>query len=179
LALKSQMNSTHVLGAVFDEELALKAQEILIDRGVKVEVGSGVKELCGNGKVTSVMLQNGTEVEADAVILSMGYKPNVELAEEAGIDINELGFIKVDQYLRTGTPDIFAIGDCAEKRDFITNKIIGAMLASTACAEARVTGMNLYILLPRLASIPLVSPASQKTLPGKKGLILSLPALKA
>jgi len=136
----------HVLGAVFDEELALKAQEILIDRGVKVEVGAGVKELCGNGKVTRVMLQNGTEVEADAVILSMGYKPNVELAEKAGIDTNELGFIKVDQYLRTRTPDIFAIGDCAEKRDFITNKIIGAMLASTACAEARVTGMNLYKL---------------------------------
>ena len=136
----------HVLGAVFDEELALKAQEVLIDRGVKVEVGAGVKELCGNGKVTSVVLQNGTEVEADAVILSMGYKPNVKLAEEAGIDTNELGFIKVDQYMRTRTPDIFAIGDCAEKRDFITNKVIGAMLASTACAEARVTGMNLYKL---------------------------------
>jgi len=136
----------HVLGAVFDEELALKAEEILIDRGVKVEVGSGVKELCGNGKVTSVTLQDGTELDTDAVILSMGYIPNVKLAEKAGIETNHLGYIKVDQYLRTGTPDIFAIGDCAEKRDFITNKAIGTMLASTACAEARVTGMNLFKL---------------------------------
>lgn len=136
----------HILGAVFDKELATKAEEILIDRGVKVEAGVGIQELCGNGKVTSVKLQDGRELEADAVILSMGYKPNVNLAEKAGIKTNELGFIVVDQYLRTHTPDIFAVGDCAEKRDFITNKPIGAMLASTACAEARVTGMNLFIL---------------------------------
>ena len=136
----------HILGAVFDKELATKAEEILIDRGVKVEAGVGIQELCGNGKVTSVKLQDGKELEADAVILSMGYKPNVDLAEKAGIKTNELGFIVVDQYLRTHTPDIFAVGDCAEKRDFITNKPIGAMLASTACAEARVTGMNLFIL---------------------------------
>ena len=136
----------HILGAVFDKELATKAEEILIDRGVKVEAGVGIQELCGNGKVTSVKLQDGRELEADAVILSMGYKHNVDLAEKAGIKTNELGFIVVDQYLRTHTPDIFAVGDCAEKRDFITNKPIGAMLASTACAEARVTGMNLFIL---------------------------------
>ncbi len=136
----------HILGAVFDKELATEAQEILIDRGVKVEAGVGIQELCGNGKVTSVKLQDGRELEADAVILTMGYKPNVDLAEKAGIKTNELGFIVVDQYLRTHTPDIFAVGDCAEKRDFITNKPIGAMLASTACAEARVTGMNLFIL---------------------------------
>jgi len=136
----------HILGAVFDKELATKAEEILIDRGVKVEAGVGIQELCGNGKVTSVKLQDGRELDADAVILSMGYKPNVDLAEKAGIKTNELGFIVVDQYLRTHTPDIFAVGDCAEKRDFITNKPIGAMLASTACAEARVTGMNLFIL---------------------------------
>lgn len=136
----------HILASVFDKELATKAEEILIDRGVKVEAGVGIQELCGNGKVTSVKLQDGKELEADAVILSMGYKPNVDLAEKAGIKTNELGFIVVDQYLRTRTPDIFAVGDCAEKRDFITNKPIGVMLASTACAEARVTGMNLFIL---------------------------------
>jgi len=134
----------HILGAVFDEELASRAEDILVERGVKVESGSGVKELCGNGTVKSVKLQDEKELEADAVILSMGYRPNVDLAENAGIETNELGFIKVDQYLRTSSPDIFAVGDCSEKRDFITNRPIGAMLASTACAEARVTGMNLY-----------------------------------
>lgn len=136
----------HILGAVFDEELAAKAEEILIERGVKVNAGAGVKEICGNGKVESVKLQDGKELQAEAVILSMGYRPNIELAQKAGIETNELGFIRVDRYLRTRTPDVFAVGDCAEKRDFITNKPMGAMLASTACAEARVTGMNLFKL---------------------------------
>jgi NADPH-dependent 2,4-dienoyl-CoA reductase/sulfur reductase-like enzyme len=136
----------HVLSAVFDEPLAERAESILMERGVKVEAGSGVKELVGNGKVTAVKLQDGKELSADAVILSMGYRPNTELAKAAGISTNDLGFIRVDQYLRTETPDVFAVGDCAEKRDFITNKVIGTMLASTACAEARVTGMNLYHL---------------------------------
>jgi NADPH-dependent 2,4-dienoyl-CoA reductase/sulfur reductase-like enzyme len=136
----------HVLGAVFDEELATKAEEVLLERGVRVEAGVGVKEICGNGQVETVKLQDGKELPADSVILSMGYQPNVELAIKAGIETNELGFIKVDRYLRTRIHDVFAVGDCAEKRDFITNKPIGAMLASTACAEARVTGMNLFKL---------------------------------
>lgn len=136
----------HVLEAVFDPEMAEKAEEVLVSRGVKVEAGAGVKELKGNSRVTHAVLQNGKELEADAVILSMGYRPNTKLAEEAGIETNPLGFIRVDQYMRTQTPDVFAVGDCAEKRDFVTNKVIGTMLASTACAEARITGMNLYQL---------------------------------
>ena len=48
--------------------------------------------------------------------------------------------------MRTNSPDIFAVGDCAEKRDFFTRKISSTMLASTACTEARIAGMNLYKL---------------------------------
>jgi len=108
--------------------------------------GVGVKEILGDGKVKGVLLENGEELEADAVILSMGYTPNTELAKQSGIEVNEKGFIKVDEYMRTANPDIFAVGDCAEKRDFITRKASAVMLASTACAEARTAGMNLYKL---------------------------------
>ena len=136
----------HVLNAVFDEELAVEAEELLKARGVNVATGSGVQALVGNGKVEGVELQNGSSLPAEAVILSMGYRPNTALAQDAGIPTNEIGFIRVDQYMRTDVPDVFAVGDCAEKRDFITNRPIGAMLASTACAEARITGMNLFQL---------------------------------
>ncbi|HHH78026.1 MAG TPA: pyridine nucleotide-disulfide oxidoreductase, partial [Thermoplasmatales archaeon] len=108
--------------------------------------GVGVKEILGDEKVDSVLLENGEKFEADAVVLSMGYMPNTKLARDSGIDVNEKGFIKVDEYMRTANPDIFAVGDCAEKRDFITRKVSGVMLASTACAEARTAGMNLYKL---------------------------------
>jgi len=82
----------------------------------------------------------------DAVVLTMGYKPNSELAKKAGIYVDEDNFIAVDEYMRTHTPNVFAIGDCAQKRDFVTRRRVPTMLASTACAEARIAGMNLFNL---------------------------------
>jgi len=63
-----------------------------------------------------------------------------------GLELNAFGFIKADQYRRTSMPDVFAAGDCAEKIDFSTGKISKVMLASTACTEARIAGLNLYDL---------------------------------
>lgn len=136
----------HILSLAFDEELSDKITLMLKDRGVNVRTGVGVTEIKGAKKVESVVLDNGEEIVADAVILSIGYKPNSQLAKDAGINVDEYGFIVVDEYMRTDTPDIFAIGDCAQKRDFITRRQVPTMLASTACAEARIAGMNLYKL---------------------------------
>ena len=136
----------HVLGLAFDEELAIQAEEILESRGLNLKTGEGVKEILGDKQVTGILLKNGEKLEADAVILSIGYRPNVALAEKSGIKLNEQGRISVDEYMRTSNIDIFAVGDCAEKRSFLTRMMRGIMLASTACAEARIAGMNLYKL---------------------------------
>ncbi|MBN2725867.1 FAD-dependent oxidoreductase [Candidatus Mcinerneyibacteriota bacterium] len=137
---------THILGKAFDAETASRAENLLKEAGVEVITGTGVKEIIGKGKVEAVLLENGEKIPADAVILAMGYRPNSDLAKEAGLMINELGAIKVDEYMRTDDEHIFAVGDCAEKKDFVTRKTSGVMLASTACAEARIAGMNLYKL---------------------------------
>ena len=134
----------HILSLAFDEELSTRIQSMIEQRGVKVVTGNGISEIQGGEKVTSVKLENGEILEADAVILSMGYKPNSELAKKAGIMVDDSGFIVVDEFMRTPTPDIFAAGDCAQKRDFITRRRVPTMLASTACAEARIAGMNLF-----------------------------------
>ena len=136
----------NVLRLAFDEDVAKRAESMLIDRGVNVITGLGVKEITGNGTANGVLLENGETIEADAVILAMGYKPNSVLAKEAGLQVTDKGFIKVDDYMRTQDPDVFAVGDCAEKRDFFTRKPTPIMLASTACAEARIAGMNLFKL---------------------------------
>ncbi|GAB6910082.1 FAD-dependent pyridine nucleotide-disulphide oxidoreductase [Desulfosarcina cetonica] len=136
----------YVLNLAFDEELASKAQACLIERGVHVRSNVRVKELAGNGKVSDVIFSDGESIKADAVILSTGYRPNVSLAQQAGLEINQLGFIKVNEYMRTANKDFFAVGDCAEKHSFITRSQKGVMLASTACAEGRIAGMNLYKL---------------------------------
>jgi NADPH-dependent 2,4-dienoyl-CoA reductase/sulfur reductase-like enzyme len=143
----------NILGLAFDKEFAVAAEQILQDRGIRINTGIGIKRISGDKKVSGIALNNSEEIEADAVILSMGYQPNVTLAEKSGLCITEKGFIAVDEYMRTKNPDIFAVGDCAEKRDFITRKHSGVMLASTACAEARVAGMNLY----RLSTLKTIS----------------------
>jgi NADPH-dependent 2,4-dienoyl-CoA reductase/sulfur reductase-like enzyme len=136
----------HILGLAFDEDISVKAEEILKNRGVNIINNISVKEIIGDQKITSVLLENGEQIEADAVILAMGYKPNTILASNMGLTISKEGFIKVDEYLRTEDPDIFAVGDCAEKHDFVTRKPSPIMLASTACAEARIAGMNFFKL---------------------------------
>ncbi|MCD4832880.1 MAG: FAD-dependent oxidoreductase [Bacteroidales bacterium] len=136
----------HILGLCFDEEISIKAEEVLQERGVKIITGIGVKELEGDKKVNKVLLDNGKILETDAVVLSIGYHPNTTLAKESELSLSKQGCINVDEYMRTDDPDIFAVGDCAQKHDFITRKPCCTMLASTACAEARTAGMNLFKL---------------------------------
>jgi len=113
---------------------------------VKLLTNKGIKAIKGNGKVESVEFNDGSTMNADAVILSLGYAPNTELAQNMGLELNEFGFIKADQYRRTSVDDVYAAGDCAEKVDFATGKLSRIMLASTACTEARIAALNLYEL---------------------------------
>ncbi len=136
----------HVMGTAFDPEFSQLAEEQLKERGVKVLTRTRVSSITGGDAVSGVLLDDGSELEADAVILSIGYKPNTALAASAGLELNEYGFIKVDRYMRTRVADVYAAGDCAEKHDFATGKTSTIMLASTACAEARVAALNLYSL---------------------------------
>jgi len=167
----------HILSLVFDTGIAAMAEEILMGRGVEIVTGTGIKEILGDRKVSGVLLADGRRLEADAVILTMGYRPATAIAEKAGMRINEMGFIKVDEYMRTDNPDIFAVGDCAEKRDFVTGKPRLIMLASTACREARIAGMNLYRLSTLKTSggtIAVFSTAIGKTAFGAAGLTESM-----
>jgi NADPH-dependent 2,4-dienoyl-CoA reductase/sulfur reductase-like enzyme len=136
----------HILGAAFDTDSCILAESILEEHGVTIKTSSLVKSLNGDKAVSEVTLQSGETIPVDAVILSIGYRPNIEMAKSSGISCNKQGAIKVDTYMRTHQKDIFACGDCAQKRDFVTGRITDIMLASTACAEARVAGMSLYEL---------------------------------
>ncbi|GAA2794747.1 NAD(P)/FAD-dependent oxidoreductase [Saccharopolyspora taberi] len=80
--------------------------------GVRVVLGAGVRRIVGeNGAATGVELDDGSVVPADLVVVGIGVRPNVELAEEAGLAVDD--GIVVDGSLRTSDPNIFAIGDCA------------------------------------------------------------------
>jgi len=130
----------------FDEEYAIAAEEKIKNKGVKIYTSRTVKEIDGAQKTEYVELDNGKRLPADMVILSIGAQPNIGLAKEAGIKTEEKGGIWVDEYLRTSELDIFAVGDCAQTKDFITGKNILIMLASLATSEARIAASNLYQL---------------------------------
>jgi NADPH-dependent 2,4-dienoyl-CoA reductase/sulfur reductase-like enzyme len=134
------------LGTTLDEEFALAGQEKLKETGVKVYTKTGVAQIGGQAQVEYVKFDNGEQIPADLVILSIGARPKTDLAKEAGLKIGEKGGIWVDEYMRTNLADIFAVGDCAETREFFTGKFIPVMLASTAASEARIAGANLYQL---------------------------------
>ncbi len=134
----------HCLMAAFDQEFALAAEQELIDQGVKLHTGVRVERIEGDNKVEKVVLSNGQILDADLVVVAIGARPNTDLAVKAGLSLGRGGGIWVDEYLRTSDPSIFAVGDCAEKRDFFTRRHTPVMLASTAVAEARIAGANLW-----------------------------------
>jgi pyruvate/2-oxoglutarate dehydrogenase complex dihydrolipoamide dehydrogenase (E3) component len=136
----------HILSLAFDTEIAENIYDILITRGVNIIEGIGISKVIGTNKVEAIELEDGQKMNMDAVVLSIGYKPNTELAKKSNIYVDEDDFIAVDEYMRTHVKDVFAIGDCAQKRDFVTRARVSTMLASTACAEARIAGMNLFDL---------------------------------
>ena len=138
--LKAKKNVTVVemmdsLLQSMDGEFGEKVNEILEKEGGKVITGKSVKKILGNGKVNAVELSDGTKIDCDLLIVSCGYKPNLDLIEKLGLRYEEGKGILVDTYLRTSEKDIFAIGDCAAKYDFFTGEFSNIMLASTAMAE--------------------------------------------
>ncbi|WP_367883531.1 FAD-dependent oxidoreductase [Thermococcus peptonophilus] len=125
----------------FSEMIENRLREV----GINVVYGHVEGGLVGRESVEGVKLVEGREIPADLVILSTGYRPNVELAVKAGLKVTRYG-IWTDEYMRTSCLDIFAVGDCVEHRDFFTGKPFPLMLASTATFEARIAGANLFKL---------------------------------
>ncbi|MCD6509176.1 MAG: FAD-dependent oxidoreductase [Thermoprotei archaeon] len=127
-----------------DDEFAREVTQELERKGVRVILGKRVKAIYGGKRAEGVELEDGERIPGDLVILAMGTKPNVDLAREIGLKIGEHGGILVDEYMRTSDPDIYAIGDCAEKRSFLTGRHKLLCLASIAAYEARIVALNLF-----------------------------------
>ena len=135
----------HCLQMAMDDEYCAEAEEKLTEAGVKIRVNSKVEAITGGDTVAGVKLADGAKLKADMVILGIGAVPNTELAQKAGLELGTRKAIVVDRYMQTYTdPDVYACGDCAEKRSFFTGRPVGVMLASIATSEARIAGSNLF-----------------------------------
>jgi len=135
-----------ILANSFDSEFSQLASEKLKSKGVKILTDTKVEGFIGTERVEKARLSNGETLSIDCVISGVGGRPNTKIAQNADIDLGRGKGIWVDEYMRTQDPDVFAVGDCAGKRDFFTRKDAPVMLSSTATAEARIAGANLYKL---------------------------------
>lgn len=134
----------HCLSLSYDPEFCIEMEKMLESRGIKIRTATKVERISGNGKVEKVLLSDGGEIEAEAVILGIGAVANVDLARKMGLRIGLTGGIAVDRTMKTSDDAIYACGDCAEKISFFGGKASPLKLASIATAEARIAGANLF-----------------------------------
>ncbi len=128
----------HVLTPL-DPEIAVLVQEHIIRRGVHMVANDGVvgfKQL--DGGALEVQTNSGKTYPADIVILAIGVRPDTKLAKTAGLAIGDQGGIRVDEHMRTSDPDIFAVGDAIEVKDFMTGQWSRIALAGPANRQGRI-----------------------------------------
>ncbi len=133
----------NILQLACDEVISDKVEAKLTERGVNVLTDTEVKEINGQGSVDSVALDSGKVLDADVVIMGIGVTPSVDLARSAGLKTSSKHGIWVDDFMRTSDEHIFAAGDCAGKRGYLSGEARAVRLASVATTEARVAATNL------------------------------------
>jgi NADPH-dependent 2,4-dienoyl-CoA reductase/sulfur reductase-like enzyme/rhodanese-related sulfurtransferase len=126
--------------APFDYDMAQILHKEMYDKGVNLIVSDGVKKICSD----SVELQSGRKVEAQAVVLAIGVRPETELAKEAGLETGETGGIKVNHNYQTNDKDIYAVGDAVEVFNMLTHKPARLALAGPAQMQARAAVDDMY-----------------------------------
>lgn len=129
----------HLLPTMLDKDIAKIVEENMRKYGVDFKFGVGVDEIIGD-PVEKVKVGE-EEIDADIVLVATGVRANVELAKEAGLEVNR--GIVVNEYLQTSDPDIYAIGDCAEVIDAVTGKRTLSQLGTSAVRMAKVAAENI------------------------------------
>ncbi|MGC8823135.1 MAG: FAD-dependent oxidoreductase [Bacteroidales bacterium] len=121
--------------AMLVEKYVQGKANVILENGVAAFIGE-------NGKLTAVKLQNGTEIPCELAVVAIGVSPNNKLAKEAGLIIGKTGGIVVDTFMQTIDPDIYAVGDCIEIPNLITQNMVHAPYGDLANLQGRVAGEN-------------------------------------
>lgn len=121
LNLGMEVNVVHIAGYLMERQLdstaSILLQKELENQGMRFLLKKETMEIIGNDRVERVRFNDGTEVEADLVVMAAGVRPNIQLAKESGINTNRA--IIVNDYLETSDPNIYAVGECAEHKGLV------------------------------------------------------------
>ena len=127
----------HLAELLMENQLDLLASEKLIaslkSRGIRVITGARTQSIDGGARIESLTLADGRVIRADLAVIATGIRPNIELAQAAGLDCGR--GIRVDDCLQTSAADVFALGECAEHRDTVYGLVAPLYEQAEVCAR--------------------------------------------
>jgi NADPH-dependent 2,4-dienoyl-CoA reductase/sulfur reductase-like enzyme/rhodanese-related sulfurtransferase len=133
-----------LLPYILDSEMSRIVEREMTRQGIDLKVGCKVEKVELDAENNPVVyLDNGETITSDYVFLALGVQPNVRLAKECGLEIGITGAIKVDNFLRTSDPNIFAGGDCIESTSRVTGKPLYLPMGSLANRHGRIIAKNI------------------------------------
>lgn len=125
-----------------DKDMAQVVTDYLGAKGVAVRSGESVTSFKGEDKVAQVITDKDT-IDADLVIMSIGVRPNSEIASDAGIELGFRGAIRVNNRMETNLADIYSAGDCATTFHLVSEQEVYIPMGTTANKQGKTAGENL------------------------------------
>jgi NADPH-dependent 2,4-dienoyl-CoA reductase/sulfur reductase-like enzyme/peroxiredoxin family protein/rhodanese-related sulfurtransferase/TusA-related sulfurtransferase len=138
--------SDHVIGPL-DFDMASQVHQHLRAQGVNLILNDKVVSFKKNDGNINAELGSGKIIETDMVILGIGVRPETKLAKDVGIALGEKGGILVNEYMQTNIPDIYAVGDAIEVKDFVSGKNALIPLAGPANKQGRIAANHICQIL--------------------------------
>ena len=128
----------------FDPDVGGFLADAVRGLGIDLVLGDGAAAIAtSGGRASAVVTASGRELPADLVVLGLGVRPNVRLAQDAGIPLGSSGGIAVDTRMRTEVPGVWAAGDCVESVHRLSGQRVVVALGTHANKQGRVVGINL------------------------------------
>lgn len=141
VALVEKLN--HVLGLA-DAEMTFPLQEELTRNGVDLRLGRSVSAFQREGGTLVAVLDDGNRIPCDLAVMSIGVRPDTRLARQAGLALGTTGGILVDDRMRTSAPDVYAVGDAVEVKEFVSQASALIPLAGPANRQGRIAAEVIF-----------------------------------
>ncbi|HMB03795.1 MAG TPA: FAD-dependent oxidoreductase [Isosphaeraceae bacterium] len=127
-----------------DPEMTVPIAEHLAANGVTLLLGQSAEAFEPAGEGLTVRLKSGRCLSAQLVVLGVGVRPESRLALEAGLEVGPRGGIRVNEHMQTSDPDVYAVGDAVEVRDFVTGEPTQVPLAGPANRQGRIAADHIF-----------------------------------
>ena len=128
----------------FDKEMTTPIAEHLAARGVSVLLGQSAEAFEKSAEGLIVQLKSGQRLPAQLVVLGVGVRPENKLAVDANLEVGPRGGIRVNEHLQTSDPDIYAVGDAIEVKDFVLGVPTQVPLAGPANSQGRIAADHIF-----------------------------------